>query len=101
MGKNHRNGGKMGGRHTTVIDGAIKVVDFLLKSPYVSNVIAGRIKSGIGAAPQRIKIKKETGCLSVVVRGGASVQEIKVFSQNLDLVQTSLEENFQQVIGTN
>jgi hypothetical protein len=95
MAKNHRSGGKMGGRHTTVIDAAEKVVDFLLKCPEVSNVIAGHIKSGIGTAQQRIKIKKETGCLSVVVRGGASIQEIKVFSQNLDRVQEALEKNFQ------
>jgi hypothetical protein len=95
MAKNHRSGGKMGGRHTTVIDAAEKVVDFLLKCPEVSNVIAGHIKSGIGTAQQRIKIKKEAGCLSVMIRGGASIQEIKVFSQDLDKVQELLEEKFQ------
>ncbi len=95
MSKNHRSGGKMGGRHTTVIDAAEKVVDFLLKQPEVSNVVAGRIKSGIGTAQQRIKIKQETGCLLVMVRGGASIQEIKVFSQSLDKVQEALERNFQ------
>lgn len=58
MSKNHRSGGKMGGKHTTVIDAAEKVVDFLLKLPEVSNVVAGRIKSGIGTAQQRIKFKK-------------------------------------------
>ena len=85
----------MGGRHTTVIDAATKVVDFLLKLPEVNNIIAGHIKSGIGTAQQRIKIKKETGCLSIIVRGGASIQEIKVFSQELDEVQKKLEKNFQ------
>ena len=95
MSKNHRSGGKMGGRHTTIIDAAAKVVDFLLKQDEVSNVIAGHIKSGIGAAPQRIKIKKLAGCLSVIVRGGASIQEIKVFSQNLDQIKKELEKNFQ------
>lgn len=85
----------MGGRHTTVIDGAVKVVDFLLKCPQVSNVIVGHIKSGIGTAQQRIKIKKEIGCLSVMVRGGASIQEIKVFSQDLEKVQELLEGKFQ------
>lgn len=84
----------MGGRHTTVIDAAAKIVDFLLKQSDVSNIIAGHIKSGIGSAQQRIKIRKEAGCLSVMVRGGASIQEIKVFSQNLTAVQEALEQNF-------
>lgn len=84
----------MGGRHTTVITAAAKVVDFLLKHPDVSNIIAGHIKSGIGTAQQRIKIRKETGCLSIMVRGGASIQEIKVFSHNFDRIQKDLEQNF-------
>lgn len=84
----------MGGRHTTVIDAAAKVVDFLLKQSVVSNIIAGHIKSGIGSAQQRIKVKEEAGCLSVMVRGGASIQEIKVFSQDLAAVQKALEQNF-------
>ena len=84
----------MGGRHTTVIDAAAKVVDYLLKMPEVNNVIAGHIKSGISPAQQRIKIKQTSGYLSIMVRGGASIQEIKVFSQNLAQLQKDLENYF-------
>ena len=92
--KNHRSGGKMGGRHTTVIDASKPIIDYLLKHPFVTNVIAGRIKAGIGAAPQRIKLREESGCLLITVRGGASVQEVRVFSTDMKQVIGDLQEKF-------
>ncbi|MFA5986914.1 MAG: DUF2103 domain-containing protein [Parcubacteria group bacterium] len=95
--KNHRSGGKMGGKHTTVIDASKPIVDFLLKHPDVAHVIAGHIKMGIGAAPQRLKLREESGCLFVKVRGSASVQELRVFSQNVKKVKNDLENAFERL----
>ena len=95
MGKNnHRSGKKIGGRHTTVIDAAQPVVDYLQKHPAVTNIIAGHIKAGIGVAPQRLKVREGSGCLYITVRGSASVQELKIFSKNMAQVVADLKEKF-------
>lgn len=94
----HRSGGKIGGKHTTVIDAARPVVDFLLKNVDVSSVTVGHIKMGIRASQQRIKIKEETGCLLIKVRGSASVQELRVFSQDLARVKATLETKFKSLL---
>ena len=92
--KNHRSGGKMGGKHTTVIDASKPIIDYLLKHPAVTNIIAGHIKMGIGAAPQRVKMREESGCLFVKVRGSASVQELRIFSTNISKIKDDLREVF-------
>lgn len=84
----------MGGRHTTVIDASQPIIDFLIKHPAVTNVIAGRIKAGIGVAPRRLKMREESGCLLVTVRGSASVQEIRVFSQDIAVINKDLKKEF-------
>ncbi len=98
MPKNHRSGKKIGRNHTTVIDAAEKVVDFLVKLPDVSKVITGHITNGIKTAPASMKIEQKTGCLMIKVRGTKSIQEISIFSKNLEEVQSQLEEAFQQYI---
>ncbi len=95
--KNHRSGGKMGGKHTTVIDASKPIIDYLLKHPDVTNIIAGHIKMGIGTAPQRAKVREESGCLFVKVRGSASVQEIRVFSKNIEKVKDDFQMKFKML----
>jgi len=97
---NHRSGGKIGGRHTTVIDAARPIVDFLLKKSDVTSVAVGHIKMGIKASQQRVKIREETGCLMVKIRGSASIQEIRVFSKNLAKIKQDLEERFEDILVT-
>lgn len=97
MSKDHRAGGKMGGRHTTVIDASKPVIDYLLKHAAVTNIIAGRIKTGIGAAPQRLKLREESGCLLIMVRGGASIQEIRVFSSEIKQITDDLQRKFSRL----
>ncbi|MEI8343355.1 MAG: DUF2103 domain-containing protein [Candidatus Moraniibacteriota bacterium] len=98
MPKNHRSGKKIGKNHTTVIDAAEKVVDFLVKLPDVSKVITGHITNGIKNAPASMKLEKKSGCLLIKVRGSKSIQEISIFSKNLETVQAHLKEAFQQFI---
>ncbi len=81
----------MGGRHTTVIDAARPIVDFAQKIPDVTKVVAGYITPGIKSGQQRIKIKEMTGGLLVVVRGGASIQEIMIYSSNISKTREAIE----------
>ena len=89
--KNHRQGGKMGGRHTTVIDAAQQVVNLAHKMPEVTKVVAGFITPGIKGGQQRIKIKEMVGGLLLVVRGSASMQEVRVYSNNIKKTQRTFE----------
>jgi hypothetical protein len=94
MSKNHRAGGKMGGRHTTLIDAAQPIVDYLMKHHLVTNIIAGHITMRIKSAPHRLKVMEESGCLLLKVRGTASLQEIRVFSPDLAQVRADIEDHF-------
>ncbi len=94
MSKNHRDGNKIGGRHTTIIDAAEKVVDFIREIPTVSRLTAGQIKMNLPTAQHRIIIKEETGCLLVKVRGTKSIQDIRVYSRDPRIVKSIIEEKF-------
>jgi len=96
MTKNTRNGYKMGGKHTTVIDAAEKVVDYLRSNGDVDKVVASRIKMGLKTSKHSMKIIHETGCLLLKVRGTASIQDIRVFSQNISTIQKAIENKFPQ-----
>lgn len=98
MSKNHRSGGKMGGKHTTVIDAAQSVVDYLMRHAHVSNIIAGHITMRLKAAPHRMKIMEESGCLLLKVRGTASIQEIRVFAADIEKVKGDIEQKFRHFL---
>ncbi len=100
MSKGHRSGGKMSGKHTTIIDAAQSVVDFLLQHPRVTKVVAGHITMRLKVAPHRLKIIKESGCLLLKVRGTASIQEIRVFSRHLDDVAHDLKKHFSTIMSS-
>ena len=92
MAKKHRDGNKMG-RHTTLIDAAIPVVDAARKMREVSKVSLGFIKT-VSNGQKRLKIVEETGCLRLTVRGNTTVQEIHIYTQNPKKVSKVLEEAF-------
>lgn len=85
---------KASGRHTTLIDAAVPVYDFICKIPEVSSVSAGQIKMNLPNAPHRVMIKQLSGCLSVKVRSTKSIQELKVYSHDLENVRLILEKKF-------
>lgn len=93
--RNHVNGKKKGGNHTTIIDAAVDVVKFAQSLGQVSRVSPGIIHPGLkGGVKHRIKIMKEQGALLLKVRGGASLQEIRVYTSHPDYVQKMIEQNF-------
>ncbi len=98
MSKNHRGGGKMGGSHTTLIDAAEPIVDYLMRHARVSKIVAGHITMRLKTAPHRLKMMEESGCLLLKVRGTASVQEIRVFSSDIDAVKSDIAKQFAQLV---
>jgi hypothetical protein len=93
-GTKHRNGIKAGGKHTTLIDAAMPVYNFLQKEPLVTSIVAGQIKTNLKTAPHRVLIKENSGCLSVKVRGTKSIQELKVYSKEIENLKQILEIRF-------
>jgi len=92
MSKGHRQGGKITGSHTTVIPAAEKVVDFLQRHNDVNKISVGFIVHGIKSAKHTIKVMKTDTGLLLKVRGSASIQEIRVYTKNKEVVISSIKE---------
>lgn len=83
--KDHRNGGKFNGNHTTLIPVAIIVADLAATLPEVTKVSPGFIKSGIRSAnvQRRVKLATEkTGVILLSIRDHTSHQELHVYTKN-------------------
>ena len=92
--KGHKSGGKIGGRHTTVSEHAIKVVDFAEKLPEVTRISIGRLTAGIKNAPHCIKLVERSGGLLVKVRGSNTIQEFTIYSNDVRRTINAIKENF-------
>ena len=90
MAKGHRQGGKIKGRHTTVIPAAEGVVDFLEKNSTVRKIVVGFIKQGIKGGRHAVKIAQMDSGLLLKIRGTASIQEIRVYTKDRHAVQRRL-----------
>lgn len=78
--RKHRSGGKIGGSHTTVIDAASPLVDFLETQPAVKKIVLGRIDpASLADGERRVKISKRLSGLRCVVRGKLSIQELWIY----------------------
>ena len=86
----HRDGGKIRGKHTTLIDLAARVVDVADELPLVTGISAGYIQSGkaVSGGTRKVKIGEGRGSILLTVRQSRSVQEIRIFS--LDVRETKL-----------
>jgi len=84
MRKNHRQGGKFGGDHTTLIDLAEVLVDIAADLPEVTTIAPGFIKNGAGVAGgvMRVKFSDCQGGLILTVRQNRSVQEVRIITKN-------------------
>lgn len=67
--------------HTTLIDGATKVVKQAVEIPEVSKVSLGIIKK-ISIGKPRIKFLPITGGIKAIVRGNAYIQEIFIYTKD-------------------
>ena len=88
--KNHRQGGKFGGAHTTFSDLAIFLVDHAEKCEEVTCISAGFIRAGQGGGSRGVKILDTRGGLLLRVRQSSSVQEVRIISTNPNATKLSL-----------
>lgn len=71
---------KLSGSHSTLIPVADILYQHLRHFDYIKKVGAGRIRAGLHSVPTRIKIKDETGCILLVVRGPTVCQDIRIYA---------------------
>ena len=78
----HRAGGKITSKHTTVIDSAAEIVDFLKKSPLVAKIVLSIIiPCSRHDATVRVKLRRlEPNVVSITVVQKNTVQEFMFFS---------------------
>ncbi len=94
MSKGHRAGGKVSGKHTTVIPASEKIVDFLEKQIEIKKISVGFIKQGIKGGNHSIKITKTASGLLLKVRGTASIQDIWVYTDDVENVAKTIKDEF-------
>jgi hypothetical protein len=94
MSKGHRAGGKISGKHTTIIPATEKIIDFLEKQAEVKKISVGFIKQGIKGGKHSLKIIKTTSGLLLKVRGTASIQDIWVYTEDADGVVEMIKDKF-------
>lgn len=84
MKKNHRQGGKFGGNHTTLIDLASELADVAERLPEVTKISPGFINSGTGTGrgERRVKISDAQGGVILTVRQNSSVQELRIITRD-------------------
>lgn len=90
--KNHRDGGKIGGNHTTLLDLAVVMTDIASSYPEVKTISPGHIvvnrdKSG---GNRRVKFAWIKGGLLMTIRQNRSVQEVRVYTTDTQSTMVAL-----------
>lgn len=83
--KGHRQGGKFGGSHTTIIPAAEIVADTAAQQDDVTNISLGVIKAGLPSVngQRRVKITDAfPGLVVLSIRDNTAHQELRVFTRN-------------------
>ncbi len=89
-------GGKIGGKHTTLIDAALPLVIQACKLPTVRKVTLNTIRyvNSKQGGPNRVKFRIINGGLQAKVRGNASIQFICIYCSEPEQTQERLEQVF-------
>ncbi len=91
--KNHRQGKKITSKHTSAIESVAQLVDFLKTNEYVSKIALGIItspKSSRKSSEKTIKLLIEPACILVRATQKNSIQEFRVYTNEIELVKTDL-----------
>jgi hypothetical protein len=79
--------------HSTYIEAAEMLLNYLNNEPLVKKIVLGRIaikyRSSKSITP--VKINTEKGCLLLKINSKNSNQEIRVYSENIDDLKKKLE----------
>ena len=90
----HLSGGKYTASHTTVIAAAEAPARAAARLESVSKISLGLIKT-LRNGPPAIKFTEEcSGCLLVKVRGASSIQEVRVYTTDVDKARAAMEAAF-------
>jgi hypothetical protein len=92
MTKNHRQGGKIGGDHTTLLDLAVTMVDIAASYSEVKTISPGHIKVNPdkSGGARRVKFAWIMGGLLMTIRQNRSVQEVRVYTTNTQTTMVAL-----------
>ena len=72
----------MGGDHSTVIEAAWRFLPSVIADDSVTRISPGIIKSTRPSGRSSVKIIDDVGCILLSVRGGSSIQQIRVYSDD-------------------
>jgi hypothetical protein len=88
----HRDGKKSRGTHTTCSDLSARVHDIAVRLHEVTGVALGVLQSGTGVSggSQKVKIGDMKGGMILTVRQSRSVQEVRVYSTNVQAARLAL-----------
>ena len=90
----HLSGGKYTASHTTVIAAAEAPARAAARLESVRKISLGLIKT-LRNGPPAIKFTEEgSGCLLVRVRGASSIQEVRVYTTDVEAAQATMEAAF-------
>jgi len=81
------SGAKISDNHTTVVEDAGPLVNFLHKDPRVRKIVPGKIESSCGVSgsgPNRLKIVDQEGCVLLAVSGSSSHQQLRVYLKDIE-----------------
>jgi hypothetical protein len=86
------NESKISGRHTSVIDEALPLVEAARKISSVRQIRPGFIKRASRGAQGRFRVKfiDQNGAVLMKVRGNLFVQEIWIYAESIQVVRESL-----------
>jgi hypothetical protein len=83
--------GKLGGKHTTVIDGARIFINEIAKEKTITRISPGFITQGKkSSARPRLKITEEKGGILLTFRVNCGIQEIRILTSEINLTKTTI-----------
>ncbi len=95
----HRAGGKFAGSHSTVLDGAVDVIDAAAKMPCVKKITLAIIENGVRKPSGQLKVKCMDApnldtALRVTMAKGGSIQTVYMYVEkpgDRQTLRTALE----------
>ncbi len=86
MSKDHVSSDKISGDHTTFIEPAAALVEYVVRLDSVRRVTPGFIEAGLKggqSGPPRIKITMGDGCVKLAVRQNKSLQTVFIYTSDV------------------
>ncbi len=86
----HRKTKKFGGHHVSRTDLATQAINLVENRPEVKTISPGVIRMGEAGGMRKVKIAEIQGGLLLTCRQAGSVQEIRIFTENIHATRFAL-----------